>query len=199
MDSMDLFSGLSDVYSETWPISGTTRAGRAYARPMWVHLTAASESSSSPGLLPTPSVADGTGGHMTRGGARSNELLLGGIAAQLLPTPRTTDGNGAGHHGQGGMDLRTTVTLLPTPKATDGTKGGPNQRGSSGDLTMPSVVHQLLPTPTAMDSAGSRNCTARRGPNAKAVATGTTLTDWLWLREGWTGEPTETPSDGGSD
>jgi DNA (cytosine-5)-methyltransferase 1 len=31
-------------------------------------------------------------------------------------------------------------TLLPTPRATDGTKGGPNQRGSSGDLMLPSAV-----------------------------------------------------------
>ncbi len=31
-------------------------------------------------LLPTPSVADGMGGHLTRSGARSNELLLPGVA-----------------------------------------------------------------------------------------------------------------------
>lgn len=42
------------------------------------------------------------------------------------------------------------LTLLPTPRATDGTKGGPNQRGSSGDLMLPSAVH-LLPTPQARD------------------------------------------------
>jgi DNA (cytosine-5)-methyltransferase 1 len=41
--------------------------------------------------------------------------------------------------------------LLPTPRATDGTKGGPNQRGSSGDLMLPSAVMSLLPTPTAAD------------------------------------------------
>jgi len=40
------------------------------------------------------------------------------------------------------------LTLLPTPRATDGTKGGPNQRGSAGDLMLPSAV-MLLPTPTA--------------------------------------------------
>mgnify|MGYP000845275774 FL=1 len=33
------------------------------------------------------------------------------------------------------------LTLLPTPRATDGTKGGPSQRGSSGDLMLPSAVH----------------------------------------------------------
>lgn len=32
------------------------------------------------------------------------------------------------------------VALLPTTCATDGTKGGPNQRGSSGDLMLPSAV-----------------------------------------------------------
>jgi DNA (cytosine-5)-methyltransferase 1 len=41
-------------------------------------------------------------------------------------------------------------TLLPTPRATDGTKGGPGQRGSSGDLMLPSAV-TLLPTPTSRD------------------------------------------------
>lgn len=61
-------------------------------------------------------------------------------ALTLLPTPRTTDMNGAGHHGTGGMDLRTAASLLPTPRATDGTKGGPNQAGSSGDLMLPSAV-----------------------------------------------------------
>lgn len=57
----------------------------------------------------------------------------------LLPSPRTSDTNGAGHHSDGGMDLRTAVAeipLLPTP----------NQPGTAGDLTLPSAVN-LLPTP----------------------------------------------------
>ncbi|WP_254924030.1 MULTISPECIES: hypothetical protein [unclassified Rhodococcus (in: high G+C Gram-positive bacteria)] len=36
---------------------------------------------------------------------------LPGATRRLLPTPRTTDGNGAGLHGDGGADLRTTVTM----------------------------------------------------------------------------------------
>ena len=44
--------------------------------------------------------------------------------------------------------LIETGGLLPTPRATDGTKGGPNQRGSSGDLMLPSAV-MMLPTPRA--------------------------------------------------
>jgi DNA (cytosine-5)-methyltransferase 1 len=34
-------------------------------------------------LFPTPSVADGLGGHLTRSGARSDELLLPGVAKDL--------------------------------------------------------------------------------------------------------------------
>ena len=51
-------------------------------------------------------------------------------AVQLLPTPRTSDTNGAGQHGDGGLDLRTAVTdLLPTPKAHDGEFATPRTSG----------------------------------------------------------------------
>ena len=115
-------------------------------------------------------------------GRHGRQVQLGGRSGQpagdssgtstLLPTPRTSDTNGAGRHGAGGLDLRTavhgllptpratrggsnteTVDLLPTPRATDGTKGGPNQRGSSGDLMLPSAV-TLLPTPAVNDDMG---------------------------------------------
>lgn len=48
--------------------------------------------------------------------------------------------------------------LLPTPRATDGQKGCPGQRGSHGDLTLPSAavrcVPHRLPTPRASDAHG---------------------------------------------
>ena len=114
----------------------------------------------------------------------------------LLPTPRTSDDtNGAGAHGQGGMDLRTvasllptptsrdhkgrnqrddatclTGALLPTPRATDGTNGGPNQRGSSGDLMLPSAVH-LLPTPAVNDMGAGKTVEAWDDWTARAKAT----------------------------
>lgn len=93
--------------------------------------------------------------------------------ATLLPTPAVNDmgraytpeewdawtakmkaahGNGNGH----GKPLEIEAArLMPTPRATDGTKGGPNQRGSSGDLMLPSVV-ALLPTPSVADVEGGR-------------------------------------------
>lgn len=68
------------------------------------------------------------------------------LTGALLPTPTARDDKG---HNQRGDTSCLTGALLPTPRATDGTNGGPNQRGSSGDLMLPSAVHQLLPTPTA--------------------------------------------------
>jgi hypothetical protein len=40
----------------------------------------------------------------------------------------------------GGIPLAAELALLPTPRATDGVNGGPGQRGSAGDLAMPSAV-----------------------------------------------------------
>lgn len=122
--------------------------------------------------LPGASPAEGFGSPVA--GSGGCPVLSAG---RLLPTPRTTDGTGTGVHGDGGLDLSTAVALLPTPqasiaayssdgygatlaevtrllptpRATDGTHGGPNQRGSRGDLMLPSAV-QLLPTPAAARS-----------------------------------------------
>lgn len=55
-------------------------------------------------------------------------------AGSLLPTPSCSDTNGAGQHGDGGLDLRTAVTLLPTP-------------------TLEIEAARLLPTPQADTSS----------------------------------------------
>lgn len=48
--------------------------------------------------------------------------------------------------------------LLPTPKADDGRAGSPGNKGSSGDLTLPSAALALMPTPDAqMGGAGGRS------------------------------------------
>ena len=77
-------------------------------------------------LLPTPVSRDGKDTHSSQRMAEKSKLT--GIA-HLLPTPRSSDTNSAGQHGDGGMDLRTTVTLLPTPKAQDGEFGTPRTSG----------------------------------------------------------------------
>ncbi|MDQ0309261.1 hypothetical protein J2S46_003817 [Kitasatospora herbaricolor] len=101
--------------------------------------------------LPTPVTADGERRSATYG--RGNPTLIGA----LLPTPTVADSRatanfrsdgmpyGSGH----GQTLIDAARLLPpTPRATDGTKGGPNQRGSKGDLTLPSAAARIGdPTP----------------------------------------------------
>ena len=94
------------------------------------------------------------GGHALTG--------TGGPDLTLLPTPDaySADRGGPQHPdkrraGGHSVTLADQVSaLLPTPRSTDGTKGGPNQRGSSGDLMLPSAV-QLLPTPTVIDATYS--------------------------------------------
>lgn len=67
-------------------------------------------------LLPTPTASDyGTGGNGVRKGKQKQVISLGTMARK---------------------------NLWPTPRATDGTKGSPNQRGSKGDLTLPSAAAQ---------------------------------------------------------
>ena len=120
-DQIDLFSGRSEPYSVTFPTSGMTRSGA---------------------LLPLPA-----SGHRIGGSGFSS--------SRLLPTPTSGDEVGTGYatsweeltQANGRHRLRDAVTvianMLPTPPATDGTKGGPNQRGSSGDLMLPSAVMNL--------------------------------------------------------
>ncbi|TDC66925.1 hypothetical protein E1258_01440 [Micromonospora sp. KC207] len=79
-------------------------------------------------------------------------------AARLLPTPRASDTGTPGRRAGAGFRPPLSQVLLPTPRATDGIKGCPGQRGSHGDLTLPSAAVRVparpLPTPRASDARG---------------------------------------------
>jgi DNA (cytosine-5)-methyltransferase 1 len=65
----------------------------------------------------------------------------------MLPTPTASDAKNSTHRAQrGGPSLPDVTNLLPSPRATDGTKGSPAQRGSKGDLMLPSAIIRLLTT-----------------------------------------------------
>lgn len=145
-----------------WPAAGVVSDGLAWETPVDV-----CGDTSDVVLLPTPTVAERTNQSPTPGAAVRPPLS--GVV-QMLPTPGARLGDeqrgapsqelAASRLDSGRRNLDDAIgTLLPTPRATDGTKGGPNQRGSSGDLMLPSAV-QLLPTPTAVHWA--RNATAER-------------------------------------
>jgi DNA (cytosine-5)-methyltransferase 1 len=105
-------------------------------------------------LLPTPTTADGTGGHKVRGGARGSEMLLSGLAAHfadrqelLLPTPASRDWKSGASNlmDRNSRPLNEVVvnSLLPTPKASDGPHGGPNQRDAAGNSYLPARAVRL--------------------------------------------------------
>jgi hypothetical protein len=116
-------------------------------------------------LLPTPSAADALGGHLTRGGDRSSELLLGGVVKTLLPTPAAHDSGNTPESHLRKNPGRSRVTSLQVIA-----EHGLIESGG-----------RLLPTPAVADSRGTRNATARRNDPKPATSTdGWTLADVFW-------------------
>ena len=98
----------------------------------------------------------------------------GNAPLTVLPTPTTRDHKDhtirREPHRPDDTDTlaRALTVLLPTPRAGDGEKGGPNQRGSSGDLMLPSAV-QLLPTPEAARNGNTPENHLSRKPGRTVV------------------------------
>ncbi len=72
-------------------------------------------------VFPTPCAADGSQEKGPRG-----DLISKLRGWKQFPTPKAQNANGPGIHGQGGMDLQTTVQIFPTPQSRDWK--GKNQR-----------------------------------------------------------------------
>lgn len=118
-----------DVFSETFPTSGMTVNGAAYALPTWEPATDDTESSS---LLPTVTTSEATGpgnGPKKTGGDNLRTVI------SIMPTPMAqngTDRNSTIYRRplDQPQNLENALALLPTPKA-------------SGER------NRLLPTPTS--------------------------------------------------
>ncbi len=147
-------------------------------------------------LLPTPRATDGTKGGPNQRGS-SGDLMLPSAVMGLAPhadAPSTTTTPADSVRGHAADTAPTPnsagpLNLLPTPRASD--TGTPGRRASEGFRPPPSQV--LLPTPTAQDSAGSRNSTHQRPPGSTANI-GDTLTDAVTVL---TGARTRARSSGG--
>ena len=74
VDQMDLFSGRSDVFWETYPTQGMTRSGELFEHPTSAPRIAGKEFS----LLPTPLSAD-SHGHATEGNLNRETIPLRAI------------------------------------------------------------------------------------------------------------------------
>ena len=200
--STDLF-GQSELFAGRWPTSGMTRGGRLYPLPTQEHRTDANGSSSSPGLLPTPMTAysqrepdEWRAGRPAGNGQirdRIGDLEIV-VKDQLLKTPTAQLAvNGGSQHPDKRRSGRPRVPTLrgsggaPACRrraATDGAKGGPNQRGSSGDLMLPSAVMDLLPTPVAHDSANTPENHLRKKPGRSQVTSLQVIVDYGLLPTG---------------
>lgn len=166
-------SAPSEPFSATWPTSGMTRRGRAFALPTSEPRTAASGCSSSPGrLLPTPEAKLSDSGpdyaRATRPGSGGHDLTT---AVHLLPTPtvalaeggqRSRSGDRSGELLLGGIALAAAEgKLLPTPIASDsegGPRALPERRTHSGPDFSPrlrDVASALLPTPVTDPVSGN--------------------------------------------
>ena len=203
-DQVDLLSGLSDVYSETFTISGSMRNGVAYEHQTAGHHRGASGSLFSQlggKLLPTVTAQDSAG---SGGSNDSNVTLTDAVVRtefvrrpnpRLLPTPRTTEAAGIGSHGAGGQDLRTAVALLPTPTAErpDGRKSDAFRDGRAnfydiinadrwGEYAVAiarweAVFMRIAPEPTEEAPKGGRRLSAA-------------FVEWMMgLPEGWATDP----------
>jgi|GEM_PF-749586 len=92
-------------------------------------------------LLPTHPTASSYGSNQSPSDGAAVRPSLERLV-QMLPTPLATDYDGGPGrtNNRGEPKLSGAVALMPTPRASDAEKGGPNQRGSSGDLALPSAV-----------------------------------------------------------
>jgi len=167
-------SAASTASSVTWPRSGTTRNGHAYAHPPSEHPTAATDCSCSPTtppaeparLLPTARARD------HKGPGYGNDLPA---VIAVLPTPTAhTYGTQGNRTRRPGLDQMARAQLLPTPQAADATISGtatPAQRRAQGHQVNlahhtqhPPLNGSLLPTPRASDSTkGSPHQHGSRG------------------------------------
>ena len=125
----------------------------------------------------------------------------------MLPTPEANLGEHGRANGQpperrkaGGhaVNLADVACYLPTPRASDGEKGGPNQRGSKGDLTMPSAAPQLDGTTWGDYEPAIRRWESVMGPAPSPVLPGAKgqprlsaiFTEWMMGQPaGWITDP----------
>lgn len=128
---------LSDLgYDTRWHGLRAADVGAPHGRfRVFVAATDASRLRRKAGWTSRPRAAD-------RGRASTHVAGRSDAPLTHLPTPTKRDTKGRNQRKDATC---LTGALLPTPRAGDGEKGGPNQRGSSGDLMLPSAAARLLP------------------------------------------------------
>jgi hypothetical protein len=152
--SLGLTEG-SETYSGTWPRSGMTRSGTAYALPTLARRTRGSAFSS----WPTPESSDSLGGRRSKelggkrpSGAKRAITLASKVALWPTPTVQDAENNGGpSQQERNSPPLNAMVSARPTPRASDGEHGGrvtPRKSREGGNL-IEAVAASLWATPTS--------------------------------------------------
>lgn len=149
-------TGGSILFKETWR-ERVTPSGRVYwAHTASGHRTSGRDCTSVPtpntmdtidrpqGLRPSRIATNRTSGYLT-------EIVpLASCLTLMAGSPATEAYNAAGNNDYSRRIVE--LAALPTCRGTDGSKGGPNQRGSKGDMMMPSVAAlATVTTPSSRD------------------------------------------------
>ncbi|KUF05681.1 hypothetical protein AUL38_15925 [Leucobacter sp. G161] len=186
-DQVDVISQRSDVYSETFTISGMTVNGVAYELPTSAPHMAGSGSlfSQLGGKLPDGALVFDTPDTMpdapNSGSNRRAQPAGLGNQVKLLPTATAADSNASGGSSESNVTLTDAVVrtelgtvpnsrLLPTPDAYAGSRGGaqdPGKRRAGGhSVALHDGIEKggLLPTPKAGDADFGMPRTSGRPP-----------------------------------
>lgn len=143
---------------ENWPTVGGMRNGSLFLRPMWVPVIRGHGGSVSPGekwQTPKASEEESGSGMNSRGEPKLKAQSINWMTPHGMGGIEAESGKAGG-----GGEFAKQATHWMTPKATDGSNGGPNQRGSKGDLMLPSMAAQW-PTPKTISGGANSNRLAR--------------------------------------
>lgn len=170
-----------ELFSETWPTSGTMRNGRVYELPTQEHRTDVSESS----LLRSPTASQGEGGALGEKVARERGNTVG-IRDQAMDIARANGGN----------VTRAEYNLMPTPTTQDGkNNAGPSQfERNTKPLNVEAVIAsntdwgRFEPAIRRWEQTLGRPAPAPTKPDGKdgAHRLSSKFTEWMMgLSEGW--------------
>lgn len=195
-----MFCGHLELYSETWPSSGSMRNGQVFERPTSAPPTADSASSSSPGLLRTPAAAEAEGGPRDRNRPGATMRLSDQIREEMDdgPDQRLTCAT-CGEPVEptradvfNGTWCDCPVKLFSTPDTVpEAPNTGSNSHKAGNVVGLGNQVMSLLPTPEAkLASSGPDYARMNREGSG-----GDDLITTLW-REGMHLLPTPQAADG---
>lgn len=156
MGGQGLFCEHLDVFSETWPTSGTMRNGVAYVQQTRAHRTPDTVFSSlqldESGLLRTPTASEVAGGMMDPAKAKAEGRTIR-LSSQMV-------------------DLANPGQLLGTPRTAQGIKGDlrdPDVIGAPRSRLEDQIAN-LLPTPTCNDANNASNPPSQHERNTPPLA-----------------------------